>query len=69
MAKRGNGRSSGDNSKNLRKVVPRAAADFVRQLKIVLRSIEDIKKVKFFCFMQKGVAKKLSLPCPLEFEL
>ena len=56
-AKRGNGRSSGNNGKNLQKVVPRAAADFVQQLKIVSWPFEDIKKVKIFCFMQKGVAK------------
>ena len=33
---------------------------------VVIISFVHLEKINIFCFMHKGVAQKLSLPCPLE---
>ena len=33
---------------------------------VVIISFVHLEKIKFFCFMHKGVAQKLNLPRPLE---
>ena len=33
---------------------------------VVITSFLHLEKINIFCFMYKGVAPKLSLPCPVE---
>ena len=33
---------------------------------VVIISFVHLEKINIFCFMHKGMAQKLSLPCPLE---
>ena len=35
---------------------------------VVIISFVDLEKISIFCFMHKGVAQKLSLPGPLEYQ-